>query len=445
MGGDLPALVVVDAANVMALGAGRLRGGIAPARPAEVRDALGDVAAAGLPAWSPVPGSWTELARVRVRRRSGSSAPTGDTRWLCVREPGSAGRGDDADRGRAMRRALGQAARRSTRPAGRGGRDRAWTILVGRWPRARAALALAATRVSRARAPGNPGMAPVARPSGRPVDGRGRRPRRAPRRRPRRGRPRGAAGRRRRRRRARRRDRLLRPVRRGRPARGLQGVRQGGHGRRRRADRAGARLHDARGGRGRARRVRPAVRREGRRARRRQGRRRHRRPATRRSPTRPAATRVVVEEYLDGPEVSLFGDHRRHHGRTRCCRRRTSSGSSTATQGPNTGGMGAYTPLPWAPAGLVDEVLGTVLQPTVDELRRPGHAVRRAAVRRPRADLARRRGSSSSTPGSATPRPSRCWRCSTPRSARCCSAAATGSLADVRAAALAATARRSPW
>jgi phosphoribosylamine---glycine ligase len=41
-------------------------------------------------------------------------------------------------------------------------------------------------------------------------------------------------------------------------------------------------------------------------------------------------------------------------------------------EGPNTGGMGAYTPLPWAPAGLVDEVLATVLQPTVDELAHRG-------------------------------------------------------------------------
>ena len=40
--------------------------------------------------------------------------------------------------------------------------------------------------------------------------------------------------------------------------------------------------------------------------------------------------------------------------------------------GPNTGGMGAYSPLPWAPAGLVDEVVATVVQPTVDELRRRG-------------------------------------------------------------------------
>ena len=34
--------------------------------------------------------------------------------------------------------------------------------------------------------------------------------------------------------------------------------------------------------------------------------------------------------------------------------------------------MGAYAPLPWAPPGLVDEVLATVLQPTVDEMRRRG-------------------------------------------------------------------------
>ena len=40
--------------------------------------------------------------------------------------------------------------------------------------------------------------------------------------------------------------------------------------------------------------------------------------------------------------------------------------------GPNTGGMGAYSPLDWAPAGLVDEVVARVAQPTVDEMRRRG-------------------------------------------------------------------------
>jgi phosphoribosylamine--glycine ligase len=80
---------------------------------------------------------------------------------------------------------------------------------------------------------------------------------------------------------------------------------------------------------------------------------------------------VLVEEYLDGPEVSLFAvtdgttvvplvpaqDHKRR---------------DDGDLGPNTGGMGAYAPLPWAPDGLVDDVLATVLQPTVDEMARRG-------------------------------------------------------------------------
>ncbi len=40
--------------------------------------------------------------------------------------------------------------------------------------------------------------------------------------------------------------------------------------------------------------------------------------------------------------------------------------------GPNTGGMGAYSPLPWAPESLVDDVVRTVVQPTVDEMARRG-------------------------------------------------------------------------
>ncbi|GAA2790377.1 phosphoribosylamine--glycine ligase [Streptomyces showdoensis] len=84
-----------------------------------------------------------------------------------------------------------------------------------------------------------------------------------------------------------------------------------------------------------------------------------------------ACDRVVIEEFLDGPEVSLFAitdgttvlplqpaqDFKR---------------ALDGDEGPNTGGMGAYSPLPWADPKLVDEVLATVLQPTVDELRRRG-------------------------------------------------------------------------
>jgi phosphoribosylamine---glycine ligase len=77
--------------------------------------------------------------------------------------------------------------------------------------------------------------------------------------------------------------------------------------------------------------------------------------------------RVVVEEYLDGPEVSLF-----------CITdgaavvplvpaqdfKRIGDGDT----GPNTGGMGAYAPLPWLPAGLADEIVATVARPTVAEM-----------------------------------------------------------------------------
>ncbi|MEU9315805.1 phosphoribosylamine--glycine ligase [Streptomyces sp. NPDC048295] len=84
-----------------------------------------------------------------------------------------------------------------------------------------------------------------------------------------------------------------------------------------------------------------------------------------------ACDRVVIEEFLDGPEVSLFAitdgttvlplqpaqDFKR---------------ALDGDEGPNTGGMGAYSPLPWADPKLVDEVMESVLQPTVDELRRRG-------------------------------------------------------------------------
>ena len=41
-------------------------------------------------------------------------------------------------------------------------------------------------------------------------------------------------------------------------------------------------------------------------------------------------------------------------------------------QGSNTGAMGAYVPLPWAPSGLAEEVLATVIQPALDDMARRG-------------------------------------------------------------------------
>ncbi len=81
--------------------------------------------------------------------------------------------------------------------------------------------------------------------------------------------------------------------------------------------------------------------------------------------------RVVVEEYLDGPEISLFAIT---DGVTVLPMRPAQDFKriGDGDQGPNTGGMGAYTPLTWAPDGFVEEVLRDVLQPTVDELARRG-------------------------------------------------------------------------
>jgi phosphoribosylamine--glycine ligase len=81
--------------------------------------------------------------------------------------------------------------------------------------------------------------------------------------------------------------------------------------------------------------------------------------------------RVVIEEFLDGPEVSLFA----------VCDGVTAVPLLAAQDfkrardgdlGPNTGGMGAYCPLAWAPAGLADEVVEQVVLPAIGELSRRG-------------------------------------------------------------------------
>lgn len=80
---------------------------------------------------------------------------------------------------------------------------------------------------------------------------------------------------------------------------------------------------------------------------------------------------VLVEEFLSGPEVSLFflsdgvsvmplepaQDYKR---------------AFDNNEGPNTGGMGAYSPLPWLPRGFVRDITKRIARPTIDELARRG-------------------------------------------------------------------------
>lgn len=80
---------------------------------------------------------------------------------------------------------------------------------------------------------------------------------------------------------------------------------------------------------------------------------------------------ILVEEYLSGPEVSLFflsdgvtvmpltpaQDFKRAFDDDR---------------GPNTGGMGAYSPLPWLEENFIQKVQDSVALPTIQELARLG-------------------------------------------------------------------------
>ncbi len=80
---------------------------------------------------------------------------------------------------------------------------------------------------------------------------------------------------------------------------------------------------------------------------------------------------VVIEEFLDGPEVSLFGISDGHN----IIAMQPAQDFKRAFDGdlgPNTGGMGAYSPLPWAPDEIIEETLTQVLNPTIKEMEARG-------------------------------------------------------------------------
>ena len=80
-----------------------------------------------------------------------------------------------------------------------------------------------------------------------------------------------------------------------------------------------------------------------------------------------SCTRVVIEEYLAGPEISLFGIS---DGRNILAMEPAQDFKRAYDndEGPNTGGMGAYSPLPWAPADIVEETYEKVLAPMIAEM-----------------------------------------------------------------------------
>ena len=84
-----------------------------------------------------------------------------------------------------------------------------------------------------------------------------------------------------------------------------------------------------------------------------------------------AGREVVIEEYLEGPEVSVFAVC---DGVRAVCLPAAQDFKRVADgdQGPNTGGMGAWSPLPFIPPGFEDEVKRTFIEPTLAELQSRG-------------------------------------------------------------------------
>jgi phosphoribosylamine--glycine ligase len=80
---------------------------------------------------------------------------------------------------------------------------------------------------------------------------------------------------------------------------------------------------------------------------------------------------VLLEAFLDGPEASLFC---LVDGRTVVPLLPAQDFKRVGDDdtGPNTGGMGAYAPLPWAGEDLVDELVARVVQPVADEMAERG-------------------------------------------------------------------------
>jgi phosphoribosylamine--glycine ligase len=80
---------------------------------------------------------------------------------------------------------------------------------------------------------------------------------------------------------------------------------------------------------------------------------------------------VVIEELLEGPELSVFALTDGRHALPLAAARdhkRVGDGDT----GPNTGGMGAYSPVEGVDAAGIEDIRVRILQPVVEELKRQG-------------------------------------------------------------------------
>ena len=89
----------------------------------------------------------------------------------------------------------------------------------------------------------------------------------------------------------------------------------------------------------------------------------------------PRGAQLVLEERLHGREVSAFALLSGEHVvplAAACDYKRLGDGDI----GPNTGGMGAYAPVPWFGGDALEEVAGTVFEPIAWLMARDGHPYR---------------------------------------------------------------------
>ena len=144
-------------------------------------------------------------------------------------------------------------------------------------------------------------------------------------------------------------------------------------------------------------------------------------------------TEVVLEEHLEGEELSLLalcdGENVVPLAPAQDYKR-----ILDGDRGPNTGGMGSYSPVPGFDPARTEEIADAVHRPIVDLMRAAGDPLPRGALRRPDDHRGRARRCSSSTAASAIPRRRQCCRGCAPTWSSCCLASRQpGGLAGVGA------------